>query len=262
MAHALYPVKVTRVVTSGPNAWTIYWKREFRFRPGQLVALSVAPEGPQRIYSIVSGAQDEDLGVLFNRVEDGRITPILATLRPGDPLYASAPFGTFLADESFSPRRREEVVRASRFVPVRLPARAQAQKRLVESPRKLIVPPVSVDGPAVWIANGTGVSPFLSLVRSGAARDKILIQGARTRAEFYGQEELSKTLGESYIRCCSAEEGPELFPGRLTAYLRAREWPSDRPYALCGSSGMVAEVRDILIRKGVPFRNILSEVFF
>jgi len=31
---------------------------------------------------------------------------------------------------------------------------------------------------------------------------------------------------------------------------------------LCGSSGMVVEVRDILIDRGIPFGNITAEIYF
>ncbi len=33
-------------------------------------------------------------------------------------------------------------------------------------------------------------------------------------------------------------------------------------YYLCGSAEMVVDTRDILIRKGVPFDQIISEIYF
>lgn len=33
-------------------------------------------------------------------------------------------------------------------------------------------------------------------------------------------------------------------------------------YYLCGSADMVVEARDILISKGIPFGNIISEIYF
>jgi len=67
----------------------------------------------------------------------------------------------------------------------------------------------------------------------------------------------------NYIRCCSQEEGPGLYPGRLTAYLKdLKTLPTAQMYYLCGSAEMVVETRDILISKGIPFANILSEIYF
>jgi ferredoxin--NADP+ reductase len=38
--------------------------------------------------------------------------------------------------------------------------------------------------------------------------------------------------------------------------------PTDENYYLCGSSEMVVETRDILVDKGVPFGNIIAEIYF
>ncbi len=216
MPLPVYPVDVTRVESSGSEAWTLFWKRDFRFLPGQVVALSVLPAGEQRLYSLATGSEDEEAGVLFNLAPDGWLTRQLQAVKPGCRLYCSAPFGSFTGSA----------------------------------------------GPAMWIANGTGVAPFLSMVLSGQSQEKCLIQGARTRSQFFGQDLLSRQLGDSYVRCASSDSGNGLVSGRLTAYLENREWPSDRPYYLCGSAAMIVEARDILIRKGVPFRNIVSEVYF
>lgn len=216
MAQPLRPVDVTRLETSGPDAWTLYWKRDFTFLPGQVVALSILPQGPQRLYSLASGTSEDEVGVLFNLAADGWLTPQLQAVRPGHRLYASSPFGSF----------------------------------------------VGFSGPAVWVANGTGVAPFLSMALSGLTEGKTLVQGARLRNLFYGQETLLPLLGERYFRCASADTGDGLQPGRLTTFLESRSWPADQPYYLCGSASMIVEARDILIRRGVPFKNILSEVYF
>jgi len=122
---------------------------------------------------------------------------------------------------------------------------------------------LGVNEPAYWIATGTGIAPFISMMRSGMTDDKVLIQGARTLNQFYYSEELEKKFGQFYIRCCSQESKEGVFQGRLTFYLEMEEQlPKDYKYYLCGSSEMVVEVRDILIRKGIPFDNILAEIYF
>jgi len=216
MAQPLSPIDVTRIEPAGPDAWTVFWKRDFEFYPGQVVALSILPGGAQRLYSLATGRYEEEVGVLFNLAPEGWLTPQLRAVQPGHRLYVSRPFGSF----------------------------------------------VGFQGPAVWIANGTGVAPFLSMVRSGLTEDKTLVQGARYAAHFLGQEQLAPALGERYIRCASSDSGGGLYSGRLTGYLSGRAWPTDRPYYLCGSAAMIVDSRDILIRQGVPFQNILSEVYF
>lgn len=118
-------------------------------------------------------------------------------------------------------------------------------------------------GKAYWIASGTGLAPYLSMLHSGLGKDKKLIHGGRTLDSFYFEEELKDYFGENYIRCCSQEKGNAVYEGRLTAYLRQQDrLPADHDYYLCGSAEMVSETRDILIDKGVPFNNIIAEIYF
>ena len=117
--------------------------------------------------------------------------------------------------------------------------------------------------PAWWIATGTGIAPFYSMFRSGNYTGKTLIHGVRRLNQFYFEDELEWALGENYIRCCSHEQSCDVFPGRITAYLNEiNDLPTHINYYLCGKALMVVEVRDLLIAKGVPYENILAEIYF
>ena len=117
--------------------------------------------------------------------------------------------------------------------------------------------------PSYWIATGTGIAPFYSMFKSGYAENKILIHGARHLDQFYFQDELLRKFGDEYIRCCSLEQSPDIFPGRITTYLSGMEnLPKDFLYYLCGGGMMVIDVRDLLIEKGVPYEQIVSEIYF
>ncbi len=117
--------------------------------------------------------------------------------------------------------------------------------------------------PAWWIASGTGVAPYRSMLRSGLGAGKKLIHGGRTADSFYFENEMKAALSENYIRCCSQEQGEGLFPGRLTQWMRDQdEIDLGLQFYLCGSAEMVVEVRDILISKGVGIENIMSEIYF
>ncbi len=116
---------------------------------------------------------------------------------------------------------------------------------------------------AYWIATGTGIAPFVSMYYSGLGKDKIIIHGGRTLRSFYNQEVFQKAYGERYHRCCSGEKGEHVFNGRLTDFLKTQNnLPIDFKYYLCGSSEMVVETRDILIAKGIPFNQIIAEIYF
>lgn len=118
-------------------------------------------------------------------------------------------------------------------------------------------------GPAWWIATGTGIAPFFSMFSSGISDGKRLIHGVRHLNQFYFEDELEWAMGKNYIRCCSAEHSCDTFPGRVTDFLlQESEFPPGIKYYLCGKALMVVEVRDLLIAKGVPFENILAEIYF
>ena len=117
--------------------------------------------------------------------------------------------------------------------------------------------------PAWWIATGTGIAPFYSMFRSEISENKTLIHGARQLNQFYFEDELEWAMGDRYIRCCSQEQSCNVYPGRVTKYLEEfNELPVDINYYLCGKALMVVEVRDLLISRGVPYQNILAEIYF
>lgn len=117
--------------------------------------------------------------------------------------------------------------------------------------------------PAVWIATGTGIAPFYSMLRSGLAENKTLLHGNRYLEQFNFYDEFLESLDRDYIRCCSAENGEDVYHGRVSTYLEEQdELNTSLKYYLCGSAEMVVEVRDILISKGVDFSHIISEIYF
>lgn len=117
--------------------------------------------------------------------------------------------------------------------------------------------------PAWWIATGTGIAPFYSMFRSGMSESKTLIHGVRSLNQFYFEDELEWAMGNRYVRCCAHEQSCNVFPGRVTRYLEElNDLPTNINYYLCGKALMVVEVRDLLISRGVPYENILAEIYF
>lgn len=116
--------------------------------------------------------------------------------------------------------------------------------------------------PAWWIATGTGIAPFYAMFRSGMDEGKKLIHGVRFLNQFYFEDDLEWALGDNYVRCCSQESSCDVMNGRVTKYLAACDVLPPVKYYICGQALMVVEVRDLLIEKGVPYENILAEIFF
>lgn len=116
---------------------------------------------------------------------------------------------------------------------------------------------------AVWVATGTGIAPFASMFYSGLSKNKLLIQGNRLANGLYFREDFEKEMGARYIPSCTREEVDGIFHGRVLKYLaELRDLDPNLKYYLCGSAEMVVDVRDLLIERGVPFENVVAEIFF
>ena len=121
----------------------------------------------------------------------------------------------------------------------------------------------STNEAACWIAAGTGIAPFVSILKSGNKKDKMLIHGARHQKGFYFSEYIKSQLNSNYIQCCSGNFLENTFNGRVTEYVRnIMNIELFQKYYICGSAEMVVETRDILISRGIPYQQILSEIYF
>jgi ferredoxin/flavodoxin---NADP+ reductase len=116
---------------------------------------------------------------------------------------------------------------------------------------------------AVWVATGTGVAPFASMFFSDQYHNKTLIHGSRDNEGLYFSESFLKAMGPNYHPCCSRVPHQGCYSGRVISFLESRESiQTDIPYYLCGVAEMVVDVRDLLISRGVPYHQIMAEIFF
>jgi ferredoxin--NADP+ reductase/benzoate/toluate 1,2-dioxygenase reductase subunit len=111
--------------------------------------------------------------------------------------------------------------------------------------------------PLLFIATGTGISPYHSFAESYPELDYRLIHGTAKLDEAYEPE----IYGDKYVHCVSREDGGD-FKGRVSDYLRDLEIPSDTNAFLCGNCDMIYEAFDLLQDKGLPTAQIHTEVYF
>ncbi len=121
---------------------------------------------------------------------------------------------------------------------------------------------IGTSEPAVWIATGTGIAPFYSMLRSGLPENKILVHGVRRANQFYFSNDWKKALGVHYHRFCSTESGDGISQGRVNSFVENTELSKGWKYYLCGQAEMCVEMRDLLIAKGIPFGQIITEIYF
>ena len=192
-------------------------RKDFQFKAGQYLVLSVPGISESREYSVASGENDPWLEVLVREIPEGNLTPTLKKLKPGDFVEVEGPFGFFVLNENELEEKEY-----------------------------------------VFLATGTGISPFQSFVKSVPEINYHLVHGIRNFEEDYGRDifpVLHRTI-------CTSRDERGNFAGRVTKFLKEATIDTDKIYYLCGNSQMIDETAGILEDAGVPVRNIRSEVFF
>jgi ferredoxin/flavodoxin---NADP+ reductase len=110
----------------------------------------------------------------------------------------------------------------------------------------------------LFIATGTGISPFHSIVTSYPGIDYLILHGIRYLNEAYDKNDYDP---QRYISCTSKGKKGK-YNGRVTSFLPDYPDEPDMMYYLCGNSNMIFEVCKILAKKGVSAERILTEVYF
>lgn len=110
----------------------------------------------------------------------------------------------------------------------------------------------------LFIASGTGISPFHSFAKSYDNLEYTILHGIRKSEDKYEWEDYDKN---KYIACTSRENKGD-FNGRVTEYLKQHPVDKETLCYLCGNSNMIYDAFDILRNRGVPSGNVHMEVYF
>ena len=102
-------IRILRAERVG-SAFALSWRRDFEFTAGQLVEVALEEKGPSRLYSLFTGPDEDEAGILFTVAEGGELTPSLARLGAGRRRSGSAgpraPSRRFAGRGSGSPTAR------------------------------------------------------------------------------------------------------------------------------------------------------------
>ena len=110
----------------------------------------------------------------------------------------------------------------------------------------------------LFIATGTGISPFHSFVKSYPDMDFHILHGVRHSAEAYERHEYQI---DKHIVCTSGDKNGD-FHGRVTDYLRLYPVHPTTHCYLCGNFNMIYDAFEILDKQGVPTSQVHAEVYF
>ncbi len=112
---------------------------------------------------------------------------------------------------------------------------------------------------AVFVATGTGVAPFLSMMRAGA-RGFVFLHGVRDGSELCYRDEMS-AAARPYVPCLSADPIPGVYHGRVTGWASAHLAPGSYDFYLCGNRDMIRDLT-ILADERFAGSRVFTEVFF
>ena len=103
--------------------------------------------------------------------------------------------------------------------------------------------------PAVFVATGVGVAPFVAMARAGI-QGFTMIHGSRSGADRY-YHEIFEQKANLYLACLSRQTPGESepagwFSGRVTTYLKTVALPQICDFYLCGSASMIRDVMQVL----------------
>jgi ferredoxin--NADP+ reductase len=197
------------------------------FHAGQFAKLGLyLDEEVHRAYSIAS-APGQPLEFYIVRVDEGRLTPHLDRLQPGDRLHV-----------------HDNV--AGGFTLEKIPAD---------------------DAETLWlIATGTGLAPYVSMLRHGALwerfRKVVILHGVRDRKQLGYREELeAATQGRPlvFLPACTRDDAPGCLRGRVPNLFddgtleRAADAAIDaRSHVMmCGNPDMIVAMRERLAARGL-----------
>jgi ferredoxin-NADP reductase len=103
--------------------------------------------------------------------------------------------------------------------------------------------------PAVFVATGTGIAPFVSMVRAGVS-GFTLLQGATTSTDLHYRD-ITQPASRCYVGCITGEQAKEeeaawRHRGRVSDFLKKKLSPGIFDFYLCGRREMVRDVVSIV----------------
>lgn len=112
----------------------------------------------------------------------------------------------------------------------------------------------------IWFATGTGISPFLAALRGfSRVRPLAFFVGVRSPDDEIHTNE-TREAGVMWYHSRKASLGNPL--ERVTAAARNCSVDPSLRFFLCGNQGMISEVRNILVERGVQTKAINEERFY
>ena len=121
-----------------------------------------------------------------------------------------------------------------------------------------VIPDSHSTNPMLFVANGTGIAPFRSMLRTYPDLNVTVLHGVRRLADI-NSDPIFNT--KRYTACVSREPGGP-WHGRVTDFLKATPPAPKTLCYLCGSCDMIYDVFPILQEHGIPRNDVMVETYY
>ncbi len=123
---------------------------------------------------------------------------------------------------------------------------------------------IEYKGPGIFIAGGTGVTPFIAIFRDlfqkGEIKNNQLIYSTRTTDEIILHEELKKMLNDHYINLITREQVVGFISKRIDRnYLIEHIVDFSQHFYVCGPENFVKQVSTLLLDLGANANSLVAE---
>lgn len=125
---------------------------------------------------------------------------------------------------------------------------------------------IAYKGEGIFIAGGTGVTPFISIFRYLQSQNEIgnnkLIFANKTKADIILEEEFKSLLDENFINVLSDEKVDGYANGYITEdFLKANIGDLNKNFYVCGPPPMMDAIEKMLANLHVNKKLIIKEAF-
>jgi len=125
---------------------------------------------------------------------------------------------------------------------------------------------IGYKGEGTFIADGAGVTPFISIFRYLNSKkgigDNKLIFANRTKADIINKNEFEKILGKNFINILSDEKTGEQAHGHITEeFLKKSGIDLNMHFYVCGPPPMMDAIEKLLLNLNIDQKLIVKEEF-
>ena len=125
---------------------------------------------------------------------------------------------------------------------------------------------IEYKGEGVFIAGGSGVTPFISILRDLSRKNRVgnnrLVFANKTKADIILREELENMLGDNFINILSEEKDEAYGHGFITAeFIKEHAGDLSGYFYLCGPPPMMKKLEEFLSALNVDKSRIVKEQF-